>query len=172
MDRESKQQKIERIRFLFGQYPSCVLIHDGGMKVSEVSKLRVRLRADGSMIMMMKNRLAKVVINNSEVINRNLCDFLVGNIMFVFAHDFVALCKLVFEYSIEFKDKIKIVQGLNDNNLIGVSDIERIAKLPSIDVLRAEFCFTLSAPLSSAINVLSAPFNEFIRLLDIRCDNN
>jgi large subunit ribosomal protein L10 len=67
-------------------------------------------------------------------------------------------------------EKLVVKLVSSDGKLLAVSDIERLASLPSLDQARSMFLGVLKAPMGKLVRVLAEPEAKFARLLAARRD--
>jgi large subunit ribosomal protein L10 len=91
---------------------------------------------------------------------------LVGTNAFVFAYDDVsAAAKLLSDFAKD-NEKLQLKVGEMDGLALDKKRIEALAKLPSKEVLRAQFLGVLQAPMSKFVRTLSAVPGGFVRVLN------
>jgi large subunit ribosomal protein L10 len=73
-----------------------------------------------------------------------------------FAKDPVAAAKAVANYAKE-NDKFVIIGAVFNQKLLSVSDVKKLAALPSLDELRAKLLAVISAPAQKLATVISQP---------------
>jgi large subunit ribosomal protein L10 len=97
-------------------------------------------------------------------------DGLVGPLLLAFSNEEPgSAAKIIRDFR---KDNEKLVVKLivSDGNLLDASDLERLAKLPSLDEARSMFLGTLKAPMGKLVRVLAEPEAKFARLLAAKRD--
>ena len=88
-----------------------------------------------------------------------------GQVGVVFGYeDEVSSSKNVYEFS-KTHETVKILGGLLEGNFYEVSDIVKIAKLPSREQLLGGLMGTLNAPISNFAYVLSGTLSQFVQAL-------
>ena len=132
-----------------------------------MSELRGKLRDIGTEYHVVKNTLAKFAAENSG--KQVLCELLQGPTALAFSkEDITQLAKTLAEYIRVSKPSLSIKGGLVDTNLIGAEQIQRLATLPPIEVLRAKLVGLLCNPIYSLQNVLNANLRGLNTLLVAR----
>jgi len=66
--------------------------------------------------------------------------------------------------------KLSIVCGSVDGQVLGKADVETLAKLPSLDELRAKLVGLLQAPAAKLARVSQAPAGKLARVIQARAD--
>jgi len=83
--------------------------------------------------------------------------------------DVSAAAKMLKNYQAEF-EKPKTRFGYLDNRRLEAGDIQALADLPSIEVLRSKFLGLLKAPATRLVCLLNTPASQLARVLKARAD--
>ena len=84
MERAQKIKEVEFLTDTFKNARACVLADYRGLNVAEISDLRSRLRENGGVFKVIKNRLAKRALENASV--EGLDEYLVGPTAVSYTH--------------------------------------------------------------------------------------
>ncbi|MCY3986535.1 MAG: 50S ribosomal protein L10, partial [Candidatus Dadabacteria bacterium] len=79
--------------------------------------------------------------------------------------EFSAAAKVFIDYGRDFSE-IKIKGGVFEGEVVDLSKIERIAKLPSKQELVSEFVGLLSAPMSNLVGTLEQVCSNIVGVLE------
>ena len=60
--------------------------------------------------------------------------------------------------------------GLLEGTSLSAEEIERLAKLPPVDVLRAQLVGAIVSPLTAVVALLAAPLRDLVGLIDARIE--
>lgn len=156
MNRREKATAIDTLKGGFNQSNAAFLIGFQGLSVSDLQSLRKDLRAQGGQFKVSKARLMKIAaqgIPEAEV----MLPFFKDQVGVVFAdRDVASIAKVLKDFAKEH-EKLVIVAGSLDQRLLDKIGVERIASLPSKEVLLGQLCGTLIAPvrgLAVALNMM------------------
>ena len=131
--------------------------------MKDLSSLRKGLRQSGNELKIAKKTLINRAFEEKKK-DLNIRD-LGGQVGVVFGYeDEVSSSKNVYEFS-KTHETVKILGGLLEGNFYGVSDIVRIAELPSREQLLGGLVGTLNAPISNFAYVLSGTLSQFVQVL-------
>ena len=83
----------------------------------------------------------------------------------VFAKDITGSAKVVSEYASKSEDKVSVVCGAYDGNLLSVADVKVLASLPSKDELRAKIVAVIQTPAQRLAVLSQAPASQLARVL-------
>lgn len=154
MNREQKELLVNTLKQDFKSNKSSFLVSVEGITVSKVQELRKGLKASGGKLRVAKTRLMKLAV--SDVTDaKDLTPYLKKQIGVVFANDSLGAAKLLFKFAKD-NEKFKIIVGSLDSQIFEKSSLERIAKLPAKEVLLAQLCGVLKAPVAKLAQTVEA----------------
>jgi len=134
---------------------SGVFIDYQGITVAEDTALRSELRTNEVEYSVIKNTLTRFAIKN--VGYDELDPILNGTTSLATSTtDPLAPMRIIGKYSDTLKDKFTIKAGFMDGKLLSIDEINRLAKLPSKEILVAQVLGTMLAPITSLAIVLKA----------------
>ena len=166
MDRAKKETFVEELKERVGRAPVLYLTDFTGLNVKAMTELRSSLRKSGAEYVVVKNRLAKRVFDESETLP-DITDSLVGPTGFVFGYeDAAAAAKALSEFAKEHDEKPALKLGVMESKILQPEQVEKIAKLPPREQLLAELAGALEAPMSMLATALEAKLQETAGLLD------
>ncbi len=169
LDRAQKAQEISSISERFQKANATFLVDYKGMNVEQITRLRRELHPTQSELRVVRNRLTQIAIKDRPE-GSAYEGQLAGTNAVVFSYgDPSASAKLLSEFSKEV-EQLVLKAGFLDGQMLGRENIEYLATLPSIDVLRAQFLGLLSAPASKFVRLLNEVPSKFVRVLQARVD--
>lgn len=133
------------------------------MKVDQFGELRNRLAPAGAEVRVVKNSFLKRAMADSGL--PDVAAELTGQTAIVMGEKDVApVAKILKSFAAEFKiAALKI--GVVNKAVVSKSDVEALAELPSVEVLRAQLLGLLQLPATQLVRVLNEPASAFARLL-------
>jgi large subunit ribosomal protein L10 len=133
------------------------------MKVDQFGELRNRLAPAGAEVRVVKNSFLKRAMADSGL--PDVAAELTGQTAIVMGEKDVApVAKILKSFTAEFKiAALKI--GVVNKAIVSKSDVEALAELPSVEVLRAQLLGLLQLPATQLVRVLNEPASAFARLL-------
>ncbi len=150
--------KLEKSNFV-------AIVHYRGMNGEQLYKLRVNLRSKSCHMKIVKNTLVDIAIKGTEY--EPLSQFLNGPTAILHSEDPVSLAKVLADSSKEVKC-LEIKAGFLDNNVIKESEILSLAKLGSLEEVRASFIGKLTGVQSNFARVLTAPQSGLLSLFQAK----
>ncbi len=162
MDRAEKQEMVEELGQIFSEAGAVVVAHYAGLTVAELTDLRRRMRAEGALFKVAKNRLAKIALENTE--RTGAADLFAGPVGIAYADDPVAPAKVATAFAKD-NEKLVVLGGIIGDMPIDKAGIEALAKMPSLDELRGKLVGVLSAPGTKLVRTLNEPGGRLVRTL-------
>jgi len=154
MNRQQKESLIATLKDEFAKAEASFLVGYKGLSVAQMQTLRREIRAKGGKLRVAKNRLVKRAIGEVDGVCA-LESYLQDQLGVVFAdQEFTQVAKVLSDFS---KDNpaLSLVVGCLESELIDKAKISQLASLPSKEVLLAQVCGTLNAPITKLANVLN-----------------
>jgi large subunit ribosomal protein L10 len=160
---ERKADSIEDITALFNQAIVSVVTEYRGLKVSEITDLRRKLRPSGPGYHVAKNTLARLAAK--KVGWEGLDEVLVGPTAIAFVNnDLVKGIKDLLSYQKDSKVFV-IKAGILGGKVIKADRLEDLIKLPSKEELIAKMLGSLNAPATNLVSVLSQPPQNLVNVM-------
>jgi len=154
MNRQEKAAVIESLQGDFTASQAAFLIGFKGLSVKQVQTLRKQLRTKGGSLKVAKARLMKRAAEGLEG-SEHLLPFFKNQIGVVFAEgETQAIAKVLTDFAKE-NEALSLVVGYLDASVLDHGSITRIASLPPKEVLLAQLCGTVQAPVVGFANVLN-----------------
>jgi len=162
VDRQQKQELVTTLHATLAEQSFIAVTHNKGMTVAEVQKLRSQMREAGAGYKVAKNRLARLALAGTKF--ENITELLKGPTGLAFSKDPVAAAKVCSKFA---KDNVKLVilGGNLDGQKMDTAGVENLAKLPSLNELRAKIVGLIQAPATKIAGVLQAPAGQLARVI-------
>lgn len=162
MNREEKQELVAELRTSFGEASTIVVAHYSGMTVKELESLRAKVREAGASFRVTKNRLTRLALEGTKF--DGLSDLFTGPTGIAVSSDPVAAAKVIVDFA-KTNDKLVILGGAMQGNVLGLDGIKALASLPSLDTLRAGLLGLISTPATRIAGILQQPGASVARVL-------
>ena len=167
MNREEKAELINTLQATFAASSSVVIAHQVGLTVAESSDLRAKMREAGAGFKVTKNRIAKIAVQGTK--DEALADMFTGPTAVGTSADPVAAAKALVDFA-KSNDKVTIIGGTLDGELLDKAGVEALATLPSLDELRAKLVGLVNAPAAKLARIAQAPAGDLARVIQARTD--
>jgi large subunit ribosomal protein L10 len=163
MARPDKEAAVKELVDKFGKAKSLVLTDYIGLNVAEMTELRAKLREAGVDYKVVKNTLAKIAANDSDLSEIN--EFFVGPTAIAFGiDDVISPAKILDEFA-EEHDVLEIKGGYLNGEVISKEKVESLAKIPSREELLAKAFASMKSPVTGLVNVLSGNMRNLVSVL-------
>ncbi len=162
MNRIEKREFVTSLREELGSAALVVVTHQSGLTVEESTDLRCKMRDAGASFRVVKNSLARIVVRDSDfsVIESHLK----GPSALAFSKDPVVAARVAVSF-IDENPKLSVVAGVLQGKLLDAQAVHALAKLPSLDQLRAKLLGLLMAPATKLATVISEPGASVARVV-------
>jgi large subunit ribosomal protein L10 len=149
--------------------PFFIVVDYRGVTVKHFNELRKRLRGAGAEAHVVKNSIFRIAAKEAKVADL-ASGALAGQIAVVTGQkDVSAAAKILKNFQAEF-EKPKLQFGYLNNSRLEAKDLQALADLPSLDVLRSKLLGMLQAPASTLVRLLNEPGSQLARVLKARAD--
>jgi large subunit ribosomal protein L10 len=167
----SKKQKEDALAHYVDalQRSNGIILTDySGLKVSEVERVRRAAAPVGGSILVTKNRLLKLAL---EEAGYSLPDeYLTGPTMVGFCFEEVPpLAKMLVDAS-KNSPALQLKGGLIDNTVLTVEQVKAIADLPPREVVLSQALGTINAPASRITGVVASAIRQILNVLQAYVD--
>ena len=165
MDRTHKEDAISSLHESLKGAELVVIAHQEGLTVAEVTSLRRKIRDAGAGYRVTKNRLARLALKGTRF--EGLDAMFKGPTAVAYSSDPVAAAKVIADFA-KTNDRLKLIgAGLGDK-VLDRAATEMLAKLPSLNELRAKLVGVLNAPATKVAGVLQAPAAQLARVMSAK----
>ena len=152
------KDKIERAKSIIFTKFDCLAVGDN-------NELRKQLKAQGGEYYVAKKTLLDMALQDKKVDGLDIRKF-DGRVATVFAYDDeVAPAKIVDDFKKKLEDQIDFLGGIIDNKFLNADEINKLAKLPSKQELRARIVGSINAPVSGFVNALAGNLRNMVYVL-------
>jgi len=148
--------------------PFFIVVDYRGLTVGHFTELRKRLGKTGAEVHVVKNSIFRIAAK--ECRTTDLTGTLAGQVAVVTGQrDVSAAAKVLKTFQSEF-EKPKLKFGyLNDQRLEN-TELQALADLPPLEILRGKLLGVLQAPASKLARLLNTPGSQLARVLQARVD--
>ncbi|MGN7611642.1 50S ribosomal protein L10 [Magnetococcales bacterium HHB-1] len=163
MNRSQKSEAIDEVKAHLKGAQVAIVAHYRGLTVMEMNELRKQMRQEDVWFKVVKNTLTRRAIKGSEF--EPMGQFLNGPTGIALSEDPAAPARVLSKYAKE-NDKLVILGGVLDGDVLTTEDVIKLSKLPSREELLAKLMGTMQAPVQNFVGTLAAIPGGFVRVLD------
>lgn len=163
LTRDQKKQLVEELSENIKNSKTTVVCDYKGVPVSEMRKIRRKLRESDARMQIVRKTLASIAYKNADI------DFdvtqLEGQDAIIYGGgDEITAPKVLFEASKE-NENFKIIAGTLEGKVMSGEEMNALAKLPGREELLAKLVGTINAPVSNFVGVLSGNLRNLVGVL-------
>jgi large subunit ribosomal protein L10 len=154
--KEQKGQIIDTLANSFKDATSTVFVHFRGLNVADETSMRRALRADNVKYTVAKKTLIRRALQQLGHSTEGMT--LDGEVAAAYggADDATAAARLVHDFGKKFANKVHILGGIFEGKIVDRAQMEEIATIPSMQVLRGMFAQVVNSPRQRFAVVLNA----------------
>jgi large subunit ribosomal protein L10 len=168
VEKSEKEVLIKELNEKFSRAKTAIVAEFNKVDVATVTNLRKKFRQGGVDYKVLKNTLAKRASKGTpiEVISEDFT----GPVALVIGYgDVVAPAKILSDF-IKDMETIKVRSGVLDGKRIDANAVKALAKLPSLNELRAKILGMVMQPATKVVRTIAAPGGQLARVIQARVD--
>jgi large subunit ribosomal protein L10 len=164
ISKKKKVQLVEGYSELLGKSQAVFLTQYQGISVNELHVLRKKLREANSRYTVAKNTLVRKSLNDAGI--DGVDDLLRDPTGMVFCFgDPPPTAKILVEFA-KGSELLSIKGGVLGNKVLSAAEVENLAKLPPLEVIRAQLLGVISAPATQLAGVLASGVRQIINVIN------
>jgi large subunit ribosomal protein L10 len=168
--KEDKEQVVAELTERLRSSETLLVADYRGLTMTQIDTLRTRLLESGARFTVVKNTLTR---RAAEAAGADaLLALLEGPSAIAFLEadgDMIAAAKALADSARETR-VLAIRGGIMQGRTVTAEEVETLAKLPSVDVLRGQVLGAIVAPLGALLGLVSAPLQNLHGLIDARIE--
>src|SRR5690242_10260492 len=170
MDKAQKQRIVTELSERLRSTDTLIVADYRGLTMPQVDALRTELLTHGAKFQVVKNTLTRRAAEEAGA--EHLLALLEGPTAIAFLEsdgDAAAVAKALRAAARETQ-VIEVRGGVIQGRAMSADEVETLATLPSIDVLRGQVLGAVTAPLMTSLGLFNAPLQNLIGLIDARIE--
>lgn len=154
--KEQKGQIIDTLATSFKDATSTVFVHFRGVNVADETVMRRTLGADNVKYTVAKKTLIKLALQKLGLETDGMK--LDGEVAAAYGggEDATVAARIVHEFGKKFTNRVQILGGIFEGKIVDRAQMEEIATIPSLQVLRGMFAQVINSPRQRFAVVLNA----------------
>ena len=170
MHRDDKERVVAELTERLRTAETLIVADYRGLTMPQIDALRGRLLEHGARFSVVKNTLTRRAAEAAD--QTALLALLEGPSAIAFIEadgDMVAVAKALADSARE--TRVLVIRGsILQGREISGDDVEELAKLPPLEVLRGQVLGAVIAPLTQLVGLVSAPLTNLVGLIDARIE--
>jgi large subunit ribosomal protein L10 len=170
MDKQSKERVVAELVERLKSTDTLIVADYRGLTMKEIDALRGELLKHGARFAVVKNTLTRRAAEEAGA--EALLALLEGPTAIAFLEsegDPVAVAKALGDTA-RTTHVLAIRGGVLDGRPMSADQVENLAKLPPIDILRGQVLGAVTAPLTAIVGLFTAPLQDLYGLIDARIE--
>jgi len=166
---QEKQDTVEQFKSRLDGAKTVLVTEYRGLTVAQLSDLRKQLRGVSATYKIIKNRLARLAMTDSDL--SKLGPHLKGPTgMVISREDPVAVAKALHTFA-KTNQALAIKAGFIEGQVLPPADLKALSELPTKDAIRSQIIGAIQGPLAQLVGLLQAPHREVAYVLSERGKN-
>ncbi len=170
MQKADKERVVAELSERLRAADSLIVADYRGLTNAQLAGVRSKLREHGASFTVVKNTLTRRAAAAAGA--ESLLALLEGPTAIAFVQaegDPVAVAKALADTAKETK-VLALRGGILSGKVMEAADVEELAKLPPVDLLKSQLVGVIVAPLTQLVGLLNAPLRDLVGLIDARID--
>jgi large subunit ribosomal protein L10 len=170
MRRDQKEQVVEELTARLKAADTLLVADYRGLTMPQIDELRTRLLESGARFTVVKNTLTRRAAEAAGA--DTLLPLLDGPSAIAFLEadgDMVASAKALADAARD-THVLEIRGGIMQGRAVTAAEVETLAKLPPVEVLRGQVLGAIVAPVTALAGLLNAPLQNLVGLIDARIE--
>ena len=163
-----KQAIVAEVGELAKNALSAVTAEYCGLTVEEMSQLRVKARQAGVHLRVVRNTLARRAFEGTDF--ACLQDTLVGPLLLAFSQREPGAAAQLIRAFAKQNEKLLVKALAFEGQLLSVSELDRLADLPTRDEAIAMLMAVMKAPITKLVRTMVEPPAKLVRTIAALCD--
>ena len=165
MNRTQKEDWVASLQKVFKESALVVVTHYKGLSVAEMTDLRGQMRDAGASFKVTKNRLTRLALDGTNI--EKLRELFDGPTAIAYSGDPIAAAKVAVNFANK-NEKLVVLGGAYDGEILDVDAVATLAKLPSLDELRGKILAMINTPATRIAGILQTPAAQVARVISAR----
>ncbi|PIP55736.1 MAG: 50S ribosomal protein L10 [Candidatus Zambryskibacteria bacterium CG_4_9_14_3_um_filter_42_9] len=153
INRAKKEEIVEKLSNAFKNAKSLVFVNFRGLSVTNATQMRRALKSEGVSYMVAKKTLTNIALEKEKFEGTE--PVLEGELALAWGEDLIAPARGVHGFQKKFPENLKIMGGVFAGRFMSAVEMEEMAQIPSLDVLRGKF-----------VNIINSPIQRFAILIN------
>lgn len=151
--KQKKAEIVDKLKKGFETAKSLVFVNFKGLTVGNTTAMRQELKKEG-----VSYTVAKKTLTNRALAEKNFegeKPELPGELALAWGEDDIAPIAQVYSFQKKYPENIKILGGVFQGRYVGISEINELALIPPMPILRGKFVNIINSPIQRIAIALS-----------------
>ena len=147
--RAKKGEVVEKLKKALKGAKSLVFVNFRGLDVANVTQMRRALKDEGTSYTVAKKTLTKRALAEEKF--KGVQPALEGELALAWGEDPVTPARGIYGFQKKFPESLKIMGGIFEGRFMTALEMEEIAQIPTLEVLRGKFVNIISSPVQRLV---------------------
>ena len=147
--RAKKGEIIEKLKEAFKNAKSLIFVNFRGLSVGNATSMRRALKSEGISYTVAKKTLAKEALEEANF--KGVQPPLEGELALAWGEDLVAPARGIHSFEVKFPENLKIMGGVFEGRFMTAAEMNEIARIPTLEVLRGKFVNIINSPIQRLV---------------------
>jgi large subunit ribosomal protein L10 len=172
ISRDKKQSLVSELAALLGDAKMTAFAKYEGLSVADLQELRRAAREQGVTIKVVKNRLVRVAMQQTEALKSTETGAMTGQLLYaISSEDEVAPAQVLAKFA-KTHDALQLIGAFSgEGKALDTAEVQALATLPSKNELIAQVLATLSSPLDGVLGGLSGNLHALLDGVEAKATN-
>ena len=149
ISKEKKIEIVEKLKKAFKDAKSLVFVNFRGLKVGDTTSMRRDLKDKGISYTVAKKSLTDRVLDGEKFLGEK--PVLEGELALAWGEDLVSPAREIYAFKKKFPENLKILGGVFESRFMSSLEMEDIAQIPTLEVLRGKFVNIINSPIQRLV---------------------
>lgn len=149
ISRAKKGEVVAKLKKAFKDAKSLVFVNFRGLNVGNATAMRRALKSEGISYTVAKKTLANRALDGEKI--KGTKPALKGELALAWGEDPVAPAREIYVFQKKFPESLKIMGGVFEGRFMTAVEMEEIAQIPTLEVLRGKFVNIINSPIQRLV---------------------
>ena len=151
--KQKKGEIVDKLSKAFETAKSLVFVNFKGLSVGNTTEMRQTLKKEGVSYTVAKKTLTNRALESKKF--EGEVPALPGELALAWGEDDIAPIAQVYAYQKKYPENLKILGGIFQGRFVGMSEINELALIPPMPILRGKFVNIINTPIQRVAIALS-----------------
>ncbi|MBI2673904.1 MAG: 50S ribosomal protein L10 [Candidatus Zambryskibacteria bacterium] len=149
VSKAKKGEIVKKLKKVFKDAKSLVFVNFHSLNVSNATQMRQTLKSEGVSYTVVKKTLTNLALKGGKFEGKE--PSLEGELALAWGEDLIAPARGVYTFHKKWPESLKIMGGLFDGRFMSAVEMEDIAQIPTLEMLRGKFVNIINSPIQRLV---------------------
>ena len=153
ISKDKKSEIVGKLKKVFKDAKSLVFVNFHGLNVTNATSMRKALKNEGVSYTVAKKTLTSLALKKEKFEGAE--PLLDGELALAWGEDMIAPARGIYSFHKKWPESLKITGGIFEGRFMTATEMEDIAQIPTLEVLRGKFVNIINSPIQRLVIGLS-----------------